>query len=204
MLGEALHRVFEDTHELKCTDIDLNTNWLEYCDFRDFAAYEKSVAEFEPDILMHIGAHTDLEYCENNPDDAYRTNTLSVEHASVLARTHPRFHTPHVATILTGVFVAVAAAIASLDEMADLCNIGTLSAFLIVSLRVIVLRVREPDRPRPFKTPWVPALPILGVAACLYLMFGLPASAWYRFGYWLVIGLAFYAAYGFWHSRVRG
>jgi APA family basic amino acid/polyamine antiporter len=123
---------------------------------------------------------------------------------SVLARTHPRFHTPHVATILTGVFVAVAAAIASLDEMADLCNIGTLSAFLIVSLRVIVLRVREPDRPRPFKTPWVPALPILGVAACLYLMFGLPASAWYRFGYWLVIGLAFYAAYGFWHSRVRG
>lgn len=88
MLGEALHRVFKQEHELKCTDIDLNVPWLEYCDFRDFGAYEKSVADFEPDILMHIGAHTDLEYCENNPDDAYRTNTLSVEHASVLARTH--------------------------------------------------------------------------------------------------------------------
>jgi APA family basic amino acid/polyamine antiporter len=123
---------------------------------------------------------------------------------SALARTHRRFHTPHVATILTGVFVAVGSAIASLDEMADLCNIGTLSAFLIVSLGVIVLRVREPDRPRPFKTPWVPVLPILGVAACLYLMLGLPVISWYRFGVWLVIGLAFYGAYGFWHSRVRG
>jgi dTDP-4-dehydrorhamnose reductase len=88
MLGEALHRVLGPQHDLKCTDIDLNTEWLEYCDFRDFAAYERSVAEFAPDILMHIGAHTDLEYCENNPDDAYRTNTLSVEHACVLARTH--------------------------------------------------------------------------------------------------------------------
>ena len=88
MLGEALHRVLQQKHSLKCTDIDLNEPWLEFCDFRDFSAYEASVSAFAPDILMHIGAHTDLEYCENNPDDAYRTNTLSVEHATVLARAH--------------------------------------------------------------------------------------------------------------------
>lgn len=88
MLGEALHRVLAPGHEVLCTDIDLNVDWLQLCDFRDFAAYERSVSAFGPDILMHIGAHTDLEYCETNPDDAYRTNTLSVEHACTLARAH--------------------------------------------------------------------------------------------------------------------
>jgi dTDP-4-dehydrorhamnose reductase len=88
MLGEALHKVLGVTHELKCTDIDLNVPWLEYCDFRDFEVYRKSVEGFEPDVLFHVGAHTDLEYCEMSPDDAYRTNTLSVEHAATLAQTH--------------------------------------------------------------------------------------------------------------------
>lgn len=88
MLGEAIHKVLADQYELLCTDIDVNEPWLEYCDFRDFAQYEKSVSAFEPNILMHVGAHTSLEYCETNPDDAYRTNTLSVEHAATLAQAH--------------------------------------------------------------------------------------------------------------------
>jgi dTDP-4-dehydrorhamnose reductase len=88
MLGEAIHRVLADKYELLCTDINVNEPWLEKCDFRDFAEYERSVSSFEPAILMHIGAHTSLEYCETHPEDAYRTNTLSVEHAATLAQAH--------------------------------------------------------------------------------------------------------------------
>lgn len=88
MLGEALHKVLEVKHEVMCTDLDVNEPWLSKCDFRNFGEYEKSVSAFEPEILMHIGAHTSLEYCETNPDDAYRTNTLSVENAAVLAQAH--------------------------------------------------------------------------------------------------------------------
>lgn len=88
MLGEAMHRVLSERHELKCTDIDLNAPWLEFCDFRDFDAYKASVEAYAPDVLFHLGAHTSLEYCEQNSDDAYRTNTLSVEHAANLANAH--------------------------------------------------------------------------------------------------------------------
>jgi dTDP-4-dehydrorhamnose reductase len=88
MLGEALHKVLAEKHEVLCTDLDVNEPWLDRCDFRNFREYEASVSSYEPNILMHIGAHTDLEYCENNPDDAYRTNTLSVEHAATLAQAH--------------------------------------------------------------------------------------------------------------------
>lgn len=119
-----------------------------------------------------------------------------------LGKIHPRFKTPHVATIATGVFVAAGAAFASLDEMADLCNIGTLSAFLIVCVGILVLRAREPDRPRPFRCPWVPWVPVLGAVACLALMVSLPKTAWIRFGVWLVAGLTCYVAYGRRRSRV--
>ncbi len=89
MLGEAVHRVFgAASDELKCTDVDVNAPWLEYCDFRDFTAYRQSVERFAPDVLMHLGAHTDLEYCEKNPQDAYLTNTQSVEHAVKIAQVH--------------------------------------------------------------------------------------------------------------------
>jgi len=108
-----------------------------------------------------------------------------------------------VATIATGVFVGAGSAVASLDEMADLCNIGTLSAFLIVCVGLLVLRAREPDRPRPFRCPWVPWVPLLGALACLALMFGLPKTAWIRFGVWLVVGLTCYFAYGHWKSRLN-
>ena len=119
------------------------------------------------------------------------------------ARIHPKFRTPHVATILTGVLVAGGSAAASLEEMADLCNIGTLAAFLIVCVGVLVLRARQPERPRPFRCPWVPLVPLLGALACLYLMLGLPQTAWIRFAIWLLLGLACYAAYGLRHSRLR-
>ena len=81
MLGDAFYNVFKNSYELKCTDIDLNEHWLEYLDFRNLAEYSKSVNAFEPDYLFHIGAHTDLEFCEENIDDTYLTNTISVENA---------------------------------------------------------------------------------------------------------------------------
>ncbi|MFM5948506.1 MAG: SDR family oxidoreductase [Novosphingobium sp.] len=85
MLGEAFHHVFSGSHELMCTDKDVNTDWLGFCDFRDRAEYRRQVLDFKPDYLFHIGAHTSLEYCEDNVDDAYATNTLPVEDAVWLA-----------------------------------------------------------------------------------------------------------------------
>jgi dTDP-4-dehydrorhamnose reductase len=85
MLGEAFHRVFGPSHQLQCSDIDVNAPWLSLLDFRDFDAYRAEVAAFRPDFLFHLGAHTSLEYCEQQPDDAYATNTLSVEHAVHIA-----------------------------------------------------------------------------------------------------------------------
>ncbi|HTX99447.1 MAG TPA: amino acid permease [Bacteroidota bacterium] len=119
------------------------------------------------------------------------------------ARVHPRFRTPHVTTILTGLVVGLTATFTSIDEMVDLTNIGTLFAFILVCIGVILMRRREPDRPRGFRTPWVPLVPILGIAACLYLALGLPSITWARFGIWLVVGMAVYFFYGFSHSHLR-
>lgn len=85
MLGEAFYRIFAENYELKCSDIDVNETWLSLLDFRNFDAYWKDVAEFKPDCLFHLGAHTDLEYCELNPGDAYATNTMAVENAVYIA-----------------------------------------------------------------------------------------------------------------------
>jgi dTDP-4-dehydrorhamnose reductase len=85
MLGEAFYRRFSDDYILKCTDKDVNESWLSYLDFRDYDAYRKDVFEFNPDYLFHLGAYTDLEFCELNADDTYNTNTLSVENAVYLA-----------------------------------------------------------------------------------------------------------------------
>jgi dTDP-4-dehydrorhamnose reductase len=85
MLGEAFHRVFGADSELRCTDIDVNEDWLSFLDFRDFDAYRADVRAFRPDCLFHLGAHTSLEYCDENPDDAYATNTLAVENAVHIA-----------------------------------------------------------------------------------------------------------------------
>jgi dTDP-4-dehydrorhamnose reductase len=85
MLGEAFYKAFGNSYELKCTDKDVNESWLSLLDFRDFDAYKKDVFDFKPDYLFHIGAYTDLEYCELNADDTYVTNTLSVENATYIA-----------------------------------------------------------------------------------------------------------------------
>jgi len=85
MLGDAFYKEFSDQYELKCTDIDINEDWLSYLDFRDFQAYKVEVRDFSPDYLFHLGAYTDLEYCELNPNDTYTTNTKSVEHAVAIA-----------------------------------------------------------------------------------------------------------------------
>ena len=85
MLGEAFYINFKDEYGLKCTDIDLNTDWLQYLDFRDREAYKKDVMDFSPDYLFHLGAYTDLEFCELNADETYITNTLSVENAVEIA-----------------------------------------------------------------------------------------------------------------------
>jgi len=81
MLGEAFHKCFGLAYELKCTDIDVNENWLSFLDFRDYESYLSDVSEFKPDYLFHLGAYTDLEFCELNQDDTYATNTLAVENA---------------------------------------------------------------------------------------------------------------------------
>jgi basic amino acid/polyamine antiporter, APA family len=120
-----------------------------------------------------------------------------------LAKIHPKYKTPYVGTIITGVFVAAFAAFANIAEVVDLTNIGTLFAFVLVSAGVIFLRRIEPDRPRPFRVPWVPVTPLISIAACAYLMLQLPSVTWLRFAIWLLIGLVIYFTYGLSHSTLR-
>ena len=101
MLGEAFHKQFADEYELKCTDKDVNEPWLSFLDFREFDAYQADVIAFKPDYLFHLGANTDLEYCEKNPDDAYVTNTLAVENAVFIAN---RLNIPLLYISTAGIF----------------------------------------------------------------------------------------------------
>ena len=110
------------------------------------------------------------------------------------AAVHPRYGTPHVTTILTGVVVAVFAAFFPVDEIVDLTNIGTLFAFVLVSCGVLILRVAEPARPRHFRAPLIWVTAPLAIATCILLMAYLPLRTWIRFAVWLAIGLAFYFA----------
>jgi APA family basic amino acid/polyamine antiporter len=119
------------------------------------------------------------------------------------AKIHPRTRIPSTTTLLTGVFVALWALIGDAAETYDLTNIGTLFAFTLVSIGVLVLRYREPNRPRPFKVPLVWPVCVLSAAGCVFIMKGLPGTAWERFGAWLVIGLVLYFAYGYRHSGLH-
>ena len=119
------------------------------------------------------------------------------------ARVDRRTRVPWVTTLVTGVVVAVASLIGDAAETYDLTNIGTLFAFVLVCAGVLVLRVKEPSRARPFKVPLVWMVAPLGMIACLFVMLGLPREAWERFVIWLVIGAVLYAGYGFRHSRLR-
>jgi APA family basic amino acid/polyamine antiporter len=124
------------------------------------------------------------------------------------SKVHPKYRTPHVTTILTGLFVAFFAAFANINEVIELTNIGTLFAFVLVAIGVLILRIREPERHRPFRAPFIWFVAPAAVVSCTYLMFQLPQVTWIRFGVWLAIGLVLYFAYGYWHSvegrRLRG
>lgn len=113
-----------------------------------------------------------------------------------LAAVHPRFGTPYRITIIMGVIVSIAAALIPLSTLAELVNIGTLFAFVVVSIAVIVLRRTRPDLHRSFRTPFVPVLPILSVLASLYLMLNLPVDTWVRFVVWLLAGAVLFFVYG--------
>ena len=119
------------------------------------------------------------------------------------AKVHPKYQTPYITTIMTGVFVGLLAGLANIDEIVELTNIGTLFAFVLVALGVLVLRRTNPDAPRPFRTPLVPLVPLLAIGSCGYLMAELPWPTWERFLLWLGLGLVVYFAYGYRHSKLR-
>jgi APA family basic amino acid/polyamine antiporter len=118
------------------------------------------------------------------------------------SRVHPVHQTPHISTWVAGLAVGLPAGIWDIGTFADLANIGTLFAFVLVSAGVIVLRRRQPERPRSFRVPLVPWLPMLSIVSCFVLMLSLPLETWVRFFVWLVIGLAVYFIFGKKHSEL--
>jgi basic amino acid/polyamine antiporter, APA family len=119
------------------------------------------------------------------------------------AKVHPKFGTPHVSTIITGLVVGLFSMFTTLEEMVDLTNIGTLFAFFLVCIGIIILRIKDPGRERPFRVPFGIVIPALGAVSCVGLAVYLPPSSWMRFFAWLAIGLVFYFLYGYRHSRLR-
>jgi len=120
-----------------------------------------------------------------------------------LAQVNQRYGTPALLTIGLGVLISIVAALVPLGTIVELVNIGTLFAFVLVNIGVIVLRRTRPEMPRPYRVPWSPLLPLIGVAFAIYLMTDLPWETWVRFAVWLVIGIVIYALYGYRNSRIR-
>jgi len=119
------------------------------------------------------------------------------------ARVHQKTRVPYITTLITGVFVGLWSLIGDAGETYNLTNIGTLFAFVLVCVGVLVLRHTDRARPRPFRVPLVWVVSLTGAALCVFVMVGLPGETWWRFAIWLAIGLALYALYGFRHSRLH-
>jgi basic amino acid/polyamine antiporter, APA family len=119
------------------------------------------------------------------------------------AKVHPRYGTPHRPTLALGLFTAVVAGLFPLDEVAKLVNIGVLSAFIVICMSVIMLRIRKPDIPRSFRTPWVPVIPIIGIAFSIWLLSELSLVTWKVFLIWVALGLIVYFGYGIRHSKLE-
>jgi APA family basic amino acid/polyamine antiporter len=122
---------------------------------------------------------------------------------SIFSKVHPRFKTPTRAIIITGTIMALISGFAPIAGVAEVVNIGTLAAFALVCVGAIVLRYTKPDMPRPFKTPFSPWIPLLGIIFCVYLMFQLLAFTWIVFLIWTLIGLVIYFGYGRLHSLIN-
>jgi APA family basic amino acid/polyamine antiporter len=120
------------------------------------------------------------------------------------AAVHAKHRVPHVTTLLTGIFVGLWALVGDAAETYDLTNIGTLFAFTLVAVGVLVLRYKDRERPRPFRVPFVWLVAPTAAALCVFVMIGLPRQTWERFGIWLGLGIVLYAVYGFRHSRLHG
>lgn len=121
---------------------------------------------------------------------------------AVFAKIHPKFKTPLMPTLFTGLIVGLASMFVDIGDAAELTNIGTLSAFIIVCVGVLVLRKTQPEHVRPFKCPLVPWFPLAGIIFCFYLMLSLPVMTWIRFFVWMAVGILIYFAYGFRKSRL--
>src|SRR6185369_2939614 len=121
----------------------------------------------------------------------------------LFSEVHPKFRTPYKGNILLCIFISLFAGLVPITVVGEMTSIGTLLAFVLVCIGVIVLRKREPNLPRPFKTPWVPVVPVLGIITCLVMMVSLPLGTWIRLFVWLAIGLAVYFFYGRKNSVVR-
>jgi APA family basic amino acid/polyamine antiporter len=115
---------------------------------------------------------------------------------AVFARVHPRFRTPHWGTLICGLSVAVLAGLFPLSILVQLVSVGTLIVFIAVAVSVLVLRNTDPDRHRPFRTPFVPLVPVAGLLICGYLLTGIPLRTWAVYGIWVTLGISIYLGYG--------
>ena len=118
-------------------------------------------------------------------------------------RVHPRFKTPYISSIAVGIFVAIFTSLIPIGILGELVSIGTLLAFVIVCAGVWIMRRRRPNLERPFRTPWVPVVPVLGIVVSFYMMASLPRETWLRLIVWLIVGMVIYFTYGRKHSRVQ-
>jgi APA family basic amino acid/polyamine antiporter len=121
----------------------------------------------------------------------------------MFSKVHPKFKTPYISTIITGSIAMVFAGILPISILGELVSIGTLLAFIIVCVSVLVLRKSRPEIHRPFRTPWVPTIPILGALFCFTQMVALPLDTWARLVIWMAIGFCIYFFYGIKHSKIR-